>query len=45
MIHIEMPSQNPKSHIISFIPVIKELCTRVLKISTPSNLGTGWEDL
>ena len=45
MIHIEMPPHNAQSHISSFIPVIKELCTSVLKISVPNNLGVGWEDL
>lgn len=45
MIHIEMPSQNPKKHIISFVPVIRELCNRVLNVSTPNDLGVGWENL
>ena len=45
MIHIEMPKQNSQDHILSFVPLIKELCANVLNVKELSKLGAEWENL
>lgn len=43
MIHFEMPAQSPEQHILSFIPLIKEMCICALKAKVPDQIGIGWE--
>lgn len=44
-IHFEMPAQNPQNHILSFIPLIKDMCCYSLKIKNPEAVGIGWDNL
>lgn len=44
-IHCEMPAQNPKNHILSFVPLIKGMCCFALKVNDPQKLGVGWDNL
>lgn len=45
MIHLEMPTSNVKNHILSYIPLIKELCVSVLKIEDEIKIGWDWDRL
>lgn len=42
LIHVNMPGQEVKEHIRSFIPAVKNVCRRVLETDDPL-LGEGWE--
>lgn len=44
-IHFEMPAQSPQSHILSFIPLIKDMCCYALKVKNPEAIGIGWDNL
>lgn len=44
MIHYKMPVQNPRNHIVSFIPLIKEMCCCGLKVTCPEKVGIDWDD-
>ncbi|BFK92769.1 TetR/AcrR family transcriptional regulator [Blautia producta] len=45
MIHLEMPMINAKNYILSYVPLIKELCVNVLKIKDDVELGSEWNNL
>lgn len=45
MVHFEMPAQAPKKHILSFIPLIKDMCGYALKVKNIEELGIGWDNL
>lgn len=44
-VHCEMPTTNPQKHILSFIPLIKNMCCHALNIKEPQALGIGWDNL
>lgn len=44
MVHYNMPANNPRKHILSFIPMIKEMCCCGLKITCPEKIGIGWDN-
>lgn len=43
-IHYKMPAKNPRNHILSFIPLIKEMCCCGLKVTCPEKIGIGWDN-
>lgn len=45
MIHFDMPAHNLEEHILSFIPLIKEMCICALKVKFPDELGNGWDSV
>lgn len=44
LVHNDMPKDNTKSHILSFVPTIKTVCKNILQ-TDHSELGVGWEVL
>ena len=44
LVHNDMPKDNTKAHILSFVPTIKTVCKNILQ-TEHSDIGTGWEQL
>lgn len=45
MIHLEMPTTGAKEYIVSYIPLIKELCINVLRVKDKNKIGIEWTNL